>query len=108
MVRLLDQYKASARKGLRRCTAISRLEPAIFTIFCSHSITISLFGGIAFFTGLHETDGIYPLFFLLQLVACIALGILLKPLLSWIPCVTGGARSNVRNGGPAAGRFSLN
>jgi hypothetical protein len=74
---------------------ISRLEPAIFTIFCSHDITISLFGAIAFFSGLHETDKIYPLFFLFQLVACILIGILLMRLLRWIPYVTGGSRSRM-------------
>lgn len=89
-------WAAGRTNALRR--ALFWLEARIFTIFCSHMLTISVFGGLAFALGWSENDLWYPVIFAVQIAACVVVGIVLQPLLSWIPYVTG------REAGPAGQR----
>lgn len=68
---------------------LSRIEPHIFTIFCSHAITVKFFGGLAHVFQWSEGDPWYILIFLVQIPICVVVGIIASKLLTPVPWLRG-------------------
>ncbi|WP_422345916.1 acyltransferase family protein [Parasphingorhabdus sp.] len=68
---------------------LSWLEPHIFTIFCSHAITIKFFGGVAHVLKWSESDPWYILIFLVQIPICLIVGIIASKILTPLPWLRG-------------------
>lgn len=78
---------------VRRCggftNMLSWLEPHIFTIFCSHAITIKFIGGLAHVFQWSENDPWYILIFLMQIPICVIAGIIASKILTPFPWLRG-------------------
>jgi len=68
---------------------IMSLQPSIFTVFCSHTLTIGLLGAGAKLAGITPADPVYALFLVLQLVVIFIVGVSLRSFLKLrLPFVT--------------------
>lgn len=81
---------ASRPTALR--TMFDRLEPHIFTIFCSHAIVAAFVAGLALAFGLSEHSPSHGLLLLAQIGTFIILGVALSKLLKPFPWLRGKAQ----------------
>jgi len=77
---LWNMSLAILRRTGRLKEIILAVEPSIFLVFCSHMLTIAVCGRILVAIGIHPAEPIYAIFFLLQLAACVAAGLLMTML----------------------------